>query len=98
MKGSENMQVYKCPQGQCSHNVPADTGGCVCAMPEHVQRQLVAIKEMADWREWKRVTQTPEWQRIASALEAELARETLKQFPDARRIERINQLAGVPLR
>ena len=29
---------------------------------------------------------------------AELARETLKQFPDARRIERINQLAGVPLR
>jgi hypothetical protein len=81
--------TYKCPQGQCNHNVPADTGGCVCAMPEHVQRQLISIKEMADWREL---------QRIGSLVEAEMAFELSKQFPDPARVARIEKLAGVPLR
>ena len=77
--------TYKCFKtgNNCGWNVPADTGGCVCSMPEHQQRSLVEIKQISDYRDLKRV---------AGLVEAELAFEISKAFPSQSRLDRIADL------
>lgn len=79
------MTKYICHiNPNCSQwNVPADTGGCMCAKPAHEQNALKNIKAMADWREL---------QRIGDTLESELAFELAKAYPSGKRLARIGQL------
>ena len=79
------MKEYRCnvTGNSCNWNVPADTGGCVCAMPAHQQRALVEIKQISDFRDLKRV---------ADLVKAELAFELSKAYPSSERLDRINDL------